>query len=79
MTKIIEQPKAVAYNVGICMASACAPKNLPREEVEDQVNAEHPTGIRSRWTIADEDFQDGTPNGAVCHDDPDRVHWLLSC
>ena len=72
--------RAVAYRVGLCMASVCAPKRMPIEEVEAHVNADHPTGISSSWRLDDaESFRNGSPNPCPCEQDSGRVHWLLSC
>lgn len=67
-----------AYSVGLCMASACT--SLTDDDATAQMNTEHPTGITSRWRIADEAFQDGTPNGNPCHDHPEtHRHLLFAC
>lgn len=70
------------YSKGLCACSVCAPAGMPREEVEAAVNAQSPTGIESRWTVADDEFfKDGTtPNGGIvdCKNGHTR-HWLLNC
>ena len=33
------------YGVGLCYASVCAPKDMPVEEIERQLNEAHPTGV----------------------------------
>lgn len=68
------------YALGLICASACAPKDMDREAVERSVNSQHPTGIRSRWCVADEPFRTGEPNPCPCNDHPEeRLHWLLVC
>jgi hypothetical protein len=68
------------YSVGVVCASACAPVDMPREEVERAVNAQCPTGIASRWQIStDETFANGDPMPRECNSDPGRQHWLLNC
>lgn len=69
-----------AYAVGIVCASVCAPRDLPIEQVEDDVNRQHPTGISSRWKLSEDDhFATGQTNPCPCEKDPERQHWLLNC
>ncbi|MQB00514.1 MAG: hypothetical protein GEU78_09525 [Actinobacteria bacterium] len=75
--RITEQELAV-YAHGLGMASACT--SLTDEQATERINAVHPTGIRNPWTIVNEPFRDGTPNGAPCPDAPDtRRHLLFEC
>lgn len=68
------------YAVGLVCASACAPSEATREEIEAAVNASHPTGISSRWHISeDKEFSGGQPMPCPCESNPDRLHWLLNC
>lgn len=67
------------YTVGLVYASCCAPADMEPAAVAAEVNAQHPTGIDSRWTIEAETFASGAPNPSPCHDDAARRHWLLSC
>lgn len=67
------------YASGLIFCSVCAPKEMMRSEVENDVNAHNPTGIDHLWHISSEDFKDGTKNGAVCPDDETKVHYLLNC
>jgi hypothetical protein len=66
------------YAIGLAYASACAPSDMEREEVERQVNAQHPSGVRP-WRIAEESFRTGEANPHPCQDKPDHLHYLLSC
>lgn len=66
------------YSVGICHASACAPSEMSREEVEGAVNAMHPTGI-GPWLANEPTFATGDPNPCECNTDVERRHWLLTC
>lgn len=60
--------------------SVCAPKEMPRERLVAAVNAGHPTGIESQWTVSEEDFRGGEPNPCPCNDEPDdRLHYLMHC
>lgn len=69
------------YHVGLVCLSACAPKDMPIEEVESLINVQHPTGIASAWRKSkDPTFKAGEPNPCPCNDHPDgRVHYLLEC
>lgn len=69
----------IIYARGLVACSVCAPASLDRERVEFETNFINPTGITSRWTIADEAFNDGTPNPIQCLHDPTRLHYLLTC
>lgn len=67
-----------AYSVGLVNASVCT--SLHNAEATFRLNFEHPTGIESRWEIADEPFLDGTPNGAPCpHNPGTHRHLLFHC
>jgi hypothetical protein len=66
------------YSVGLCYASACAPGDAGRDDVEMAANRIAPTGI-APWRVADEPFQDGAANPHACEDDETRKHWLLWC
>jgi hypothetical protein len=61
----------------MCYASVCT--SLSDDDATDELNLAWPTGIESRWTIADEAFADGTPNPAPCADAPTHRHLLFSC
>ena len=67
------------YAIGLFYASVCTTmKNA--EAVEERMNEAHPTGIDSRWRVADEAFRTGEPNPCPCSDHPEtHRHWLLSC
>ncbi len=59
---------------------ACAPKKVPRKEVNELVNALNPTGIDSRWAITRKrKFPGGWPHPCPCDDHRGRVHYLLYC
>jgi hypothetical protein len=69
----------VVYSNGIVHCSVCTSiKN--RKKLTDAVNAMNPTGIRSRWQIAeDKAFRTGEPNPCPCEQDPRRKHYLFTC
>lgn len=73
------QDKVHVYTWGLCHLSACVPKGMSREVIEGSVNTSHPTGISSRWRVADEPFKTGEPNPCQCGDDPGRQHFLFVC
>lgn len=57
-----EKHAIVVYAVGLVYLSLCAPVTATREAIEAAANAQAPTGIASRWQIADEaTFADGRP------------------
>jgi hypothetical protein len=69
----------VAYTVGVVSASACT--SLTDAEATARMNAEHPTGISSRWQVAsDVTFADGTPNPYPCRENPEtHRHVIFHC
>ncbi len=68
------------YSNGIVSCSVCAPTTMSREDVEVEVNARNPSGIRSSWSISkDEKFATGETNPAPCDDSDARVHYLMEC
>lgn len=70
----------VPYNVGLCFASVCAPRDASIEEIEAEVDRQHPTGLDHGWRLSREAyFQGGQSNPCTCNDDPTRTHWLLDC
>ncbi len=59
---------------------ACAPRKMPRKEVNELVNVLNPTGIGSRWKITRKrSFPAGGPHPVPCADDRNRIHYLLYC
>lgn len=71
--------EVAVYSVGLVYCSACAPADMAVEDIEAKVNAQHPTGIASRWLVTDEPFSHGEPNPSPCSDGPLKMHYLLSC
>lgn len=68
-----------AYSVGVVCASVCT--SLTDEQATDRLNAEHPTGITTRWQVApDETFATGQPNPTPCEHHPEtHRHILFHC
>lgn len=68
------------YLEGTVSCSVCAPAGMEREVIEKQVNAQAPTGLKSKWQISEEKkFSGGEPMPYPCPDVPGRKHWLLHC
>lgn len=74
------------YTWGLCHASVCVPKDMPRDEIVALVNVKNPTGISSPWVISDEPTfrtdKDGEtkPNPCPCSRHPEtHIHYLLVC
>lgn len=69
------------YRAGPVSLSCCAPASMPIDDLTDEVNRQHPTGISSGWSFAVEDktFATGQPNPCPCERDPDRRHYLFHC
>lgn len=69
----------VAYSVGLCQASACT--SLSVEEAAVRMNAEHPTGISSRWEMSsDPTFATGQTNPCPCDEHSvTHKHYLFTC
>lgn len=69
------------YSSGICHCSVCVPKELTHEQIEEQVNLEHPTGINSKWRISkDKTFKGGEANPCACNYLPEsNLHYLMEC
>ena len=75
----MDRSEFTAYAIGFVSASVCS--SLPIEETTERLNAEHPTGISSRWQLSDEPtFSGGEPNPCACNRWPDtHKHYLFEC
>ena len=68
------------YAYGLINVSCCASDDLNKVAIERAVNMEFPTGISSRWEIAEEtEFAEGEPMPSPCPHSVERQHWLLHC
>ncbi len=68
------------YSRGLVVCSVCVPKDMSREDIEQQVNMQNPTGIDSQWKISkDETFKSGEKNPCECGTAEGRLHYLLNC
>jgi hypothetical protein len=75
-----DEKKVDVYSVGICYMSICAEKSVSQRQIEIVANKEHPTGIKSRWSISKKGkFGDGSPMPKECEQWPNRLHYLLNC
>ncbi len=73
-----QAPDFEVYSFGACFASVCT--SLPVSEATDRLNAEYPTGIKSRWELAREDFRTGESNPCPCSRSPaTHKHYLFEC
>jgi hypothetical protein len=67
----------------VLVVVACAVKDATKEEIERHVNSVIPTGISSKWGIAEEVYQGkdkpATKNPCPCDDHADRLHYVLYC
>lgn len=64
--------------VGLCAAAVCT--SLTNDEATGRLNTAHPTGISSRWELADKPFPNGDPNPGPCPDHPDtHRHLYFHC
>ena len=64
-------------HVSLCAAVVCT--SLTDEQATERLNAEHPTGISSRWSLADH-FAEGEPNGKPCDELPGtHRHLRFAC
>lgn len=52
----------------------CVPENFTDSQVEAFANSEHPTGIRSNWTI-----EQSAPIRCKCEERAGCVHLVLNC
>lgn len=72
--------EVIVYTSGLVSCSACAPADMPIEEVTRLVNLQTPTGISSQWELSDDDeFALGVPMPCVCDQDASRMHYLFNC
>jgi hypothetical protein len=76
-------PRGLEYyaGVGLVYVSICAPASMTLEQITAQVNLDHPTGIDSAWSLANEPFRNGedSRNPHPCEIDHTRSHYLFSC
>lgn len=52
----------------------CAPKEMPREEVQQEIDKYHPSGTSCGWQLC---YQKDNP--IQCEEDETKQHWLCQC
>lgn len=68
------------YSNGIIHCSVCAPKTMPIQEVEAEVNRINPSGIQTHWRMSkDTHFSCGETHPCTCGDNSAKQHWLMEC
>lgn len=67
------------YAYGIVHLSVCVPAEMTQENIVEEVNKEHPTGISHGWEISSESFKTGEANPHICEKDNLRKHYLMVC
>jgi hypothetical protein len=66
------------YSNGICYCSVCSNIN-DINELTKLVNIKNPTGILSKWKLANEYFKEGQKNPHICNKDNTKKHYLFAC
>lgn len=80
-TELVPDREFTVYAAGVCGASVCT-SLADRDEIEQRMNAEHPSGTESGWKISDEDFArpKPAPNPNPCEQSPStHKHYLMEC
>lgn len=78
----MELENDVLYHLhtGIVFAAVCAPKSWDAERVAKEANIKlgNPGTSAGVWVISDisDDLKE---NPSKCHDDENRLHWVLNC
>lgn len=65
--------------IGICHMQVCAVKNAPDDEILAVANSVNPSGTRQGWCEVARTDKDIKLKPVRCADDPDRLHFILSC
>ena len=76
---VLNDDELYFIGAGIVATSVCVPAAWEAQQIEAATNCKSPTGIDSRWSIADDDFATGQKNGCDCNQVAGRRHWLLVC
>lgn len=74
---VAEAPDALfeVYATGLVYCAVCTTLDVDAASV--RVNESHPSGIESRWQVADEPFPTGEPNPHPCAERSGCRHWLF--
>jgi len=65
--------------VGLFYMQVCADKDATDEEILAHCNAENPSGTSAGWCNVVRNDKRENLNPVVCHDNPDRLHFLVEC
>lgn len=68
--------------IGLLYMQVCAYGETPPERVEEAANALNPAGTSGGWHIVLEDPPDWDGKSIApvsCADNPERLHYILSC
>lgn len=67
--------------VGIYGMQVCACKDASDDEILNVCNTENPAGTSNGWTCVIRDAEREGPKcvPAQCADDPERMHFLVTC
>lgn len=80
----MKKPEPAVIRVGLCHCQVCVPKDWTDEQINEFVNNETPTGIKSNWAIPDNTWwlahrSDDSELRTQCSDYPDHIHTVLIC
>lgn len=67
--------------VGPCHMQVCAHKDATDEEILTLANRLNPSGTSNGWTAIVRELSEfwGDKRPVKCQDDPERIHYMLSC
>lgn len=67
--------------VGLCHMQVCAHKDATDEEILAVANQENPSGTSNGWSTIVREVSEfwGDKRPVKCADDPERIHYMLSC
>ena len=63
--------------IKLCNIQVCVPEHFTDKQICDFANAEHPTGLDSKWTIRQ--YNNGDPVRNPCSKESNKVHVVLEC
>lgn len=82
LRKQLESREVFCVAWGLIFHIICAPHDMPVEEMMEQTNRLYPTGIASKWVLANPPPKEGAwrdTNTLPCPDCAKRFHYLLNC
>ena len=71
----------IVYSIGLCSASVCARNDMSIEQITNEINKRHPTGLNHGWKFAEgEKFAQGNDNPCLCNTNAlTHKHYLFHC